>query len=194
MSLSPELARLAAFLIFLALGLAVRLRRRWALGAFFAYTLGLYAAVGLTQKDAWPFTSYPIAVGLAGGDQVQTRLDFVGVDRSGREWTLDPGTWSPLFPQTLQLWFERSYPTLPPEARRRGLAFLLERAEAARAQLWAEKRIGHRRWLGPLAAPDWSIVYPRGAPGPERYAALRVYRLAWRPRGGAVERTLIAEP
>ena len=148
----PELARLACFVLFVAAGARIptirepRARRR-AIQAFLAYTLLVSLAAGLTQRDAWPFSSYPIAAGLAGGGTVQTRLEFRGVDDRGAEWLIHPLSWSPLFHQTLQLWFDQSFPRLSEPEKARVGAFLLARAEDARQRLLQGHRIGSERWL-----------------------------------------------
>src|SRR5262245_35496467 len=106
----PELLRLASFLLFVALGLRARLagapQRRRAVQRLVAYVVALSLLVGLLQRDDWPFTSHTIAVGRprAGSRVCQTR--FLGLDPAGREWRLDPFTFTPVYDSILQYWIE----------------------------------------------------------------------------------------
>lgn len=197
-----EVARLLSFLVFVALGARVAAggpARPRALQILLAYVCALALGVGLSQRDAWPFSSYPIAAGLAGGGDRQTWIEFCGVDADGREWTVDPRAWSPLAHQTVQLWFERSWARLPEHQRRDAGLFLLDRAEAARTRLAGGAPVGRERVLGPLAAPDWSLLHGVDAPVPSTpLRRLRIYEHAWVPRASYREpalrqRTLVAE-
>jgi hypothetical protein len=197
-----EAARLASFLVFVALGARVAAggpARPRALQVFLAYACALALGVGLSQRDAWPFSSYPIAAGLAGGGERQTWIELCGVDDLGHEWTVDPRAWSPLAHQTVQLWFVRSWAHLSVQERREAGRFLLGRAEAARARLASGASVGRERVLGPLAAPDWSLLHGVHAPVPATpLRSLRIYEHAWVPREAyhdpaLRQRTLVAE-
>jgi len=196
-----ELLRGVSFLGFLALGWRVaRLdpgpARRRAINRLLAYVVLLNGAAGLLQWDDWPFTSHTIAVGRARADSRVCGTELVGVDDGGREWTLDPYTFTPVYHSILQYWIEQAPGRLDEAQRDRALAFLLERAEESRRRLAAGRALGHERLLGPLGAPYW-LLLPRSRAAPASpYAALRAYSSCWSLAEGpqlATPRRLIAE-
>ncbi len=180
-----ELLRLATFLVFVALGLRVRRRqgaaRRRAVEHLIACTLALSAAAGVLQWDDWPFTSHTIAVGRARADSRVCQTRFYGLDAGGREWRLDPYSFTPVYDSILQYWIEQALPRLPEAQRVRVLEFLLARAEESRRRLAKGRAIGSERLLGPAGAPYWLVLprVPAVPPGP--YAGLRVYSGCWTP-------------
>ena len=176
----------ALFAGFVALGVCVRAssdppRRRFWILRLIAYVAGVSLLAGITQRDAWPFTSHTIAVGRARPDAQVCLAELAGVDRAGREWQLDPYSWMPVYESVLQYWLERNLDGLSAAEREAALSFLLRRAEAARAHLAAGEAIGPRRWLGPVGAPYWLLLPSRPA-SPEKLAGLRVYSSCWVPR------------
>src|SRR5262245_63619309 len=165
-----ELLRLSTFLLFVALGLRVRraadAERRRAAGHFVAYVVGLSALAGLLQRDDWPFTSHTIAVGRARADSRVCQTRFFGVDATGREWRLDPYTFTPVYDSILQYWVEQALPRLDPARRSRALSFLLARAEESRERLAAGRAIGPQRQLGAAGAAYWLLLPVGRARGP----------------------------
>jgi hypothetical protein len=181
-----QYAYAAVFAVFLALGVRVRmapdpLARRRRTVRLIAYVAGVSLLAGLTQKDAWPFTSHTIAVGRARADAPVCLIELSGVDAGGREWGLDPYSWMPVYESVLHYWLQRNLSRLAPPERDAVLSFLLARAEASRERLSTGRAIGPQRWLGPLGAPYW-LLLPRPAASPERLTALRVYQACWVPR------------
>jgi hypothetical protein len=168
----------AAFAGFIALGVAVRrappgVRRRRVL-TLIAYVVAVNLLAGLTQRDAWPFTSHTIAVGRARATTRVCLTELVGVDGAGREWEVDRYSWMPMFGSVVQYWVDLNLAQLSAQDRKTALWFLLRNAEGSRARLAAGEPIGHQRWLGPLAAPYW-LLLPRAAVSPAPFAGLRVY-------------------
>jgi hypothetical protein len=187
--LSPELLqgiRALSFLLFVLLAIRVRRAadpagRHRRVQQLLGYVLAMSVAVVLLRTDDWPFSPYPMmAVDATDHTRLQTIVAFRAVDRDGREWLVEPLAWSPLFPQTVMWWYESAYPFASPADREAAAKFLLVRAESARQDRFAARRVGNERWLGPLAAPDMNILgdAPK-APAP--FVALRVYRLFWHP-------------
>jgi hypothetical protein len=176
----------AVFAGFLALGVCVRVasepeaRRRWTL-RLIAYVAGVSLLAGLTQKDAWPFTSHTIAVGRARPDAPVCLIELAGVDGDGQEWRLDPYSWMPLYESVLHYWLERNLSGLTPPERDVVLSFLLARADASRERLSTGRAIGPQRWLGPLGAPYW-LLLPRPSVSAQPLTGLRVYQACWVPR------------
>jgi hypothetical protein len=179
-----DLLRAASFLGFLALGWRVaRLgagpNRRRAVNALLAYVVVLSAAAGLLQWDDWPFTSHTIAVGRARPGSRVCATELVGVDGGGREWRLDPYSFTPVYDSILQYWIEQGLDRLDETQRGRALDFLLRRADESRARLAAGRALGHERLLGPLGAPYW-LLLPRSRAAPSSpYQALRAYSSCW---------------
>lgn len=176
-----ELFRLGAFLGFLVLGHCARTRPR--INLFIIYVLGLSVAIGFTQRDAWPFSTYRLANQTWKGTSVRpyTKVSFYGVDARGNESEVDASAWSPLFPVVMQFYFRDVYPTLSRAGKDNALRFLLSLAESSRVALAAGRRYGNERLLGPLTAPDWAI-YARHRDAPAApWTGLRVYRDTWIP-------------
>jgi hypothetical protein len=178
-----ELLRLATFLAFVALGLRARFvsepHRRRAVQHLVAYVLVLSAAAGLSQRDAWPFTSHTIAVGRARADSRVCRTRFVGVDAGGAAWPLDPYAFTPVYDSILQYWIEQAPPRLDEAQRGRALGFLLQRAEESRQRLAAGARIGPERLLGPLGAPYWLMLPRQRRAASTPYVRLRALSACW---------------
>jgi hypothetical protein len=178
--------RLASFLAFVLLGARVPFlkrpeSRRRGILLVVAYVLAVNGAVGLTQRDAWPFATYPLVPSVYDAGMLASKCEYVGLDAGDREFPIHPLSFSPVFPLTLDIWMVKTYPSLTPEAKRQVGRFLLERAEEARRRLRRGEAIGSERWLGRLAAPDW-WMYPRPAEVPEaEFEGLRVYLVSWRP-------------
>jgi hypothetical protein len=179
-----DLLRAASFLSFLALGWSVmRLdpgpARRRAINLLLAYVVLLNGAAGLLQWDDWPFTSHTIAVGRARPDSRVCATELVGVDGGGREWRLDPYSFTPVYDSILQYWMEQGLGRLDETQQGKALAFLLERADESRARLAAGRALGHERILGPLGAPYWLLLPRSRAVPPSPYQALRAYSSCW---------------
>jgi hypothetical protein len=182
-----QVLRLLLVVLFVGFGLVLsRLRaenaRRRGLNILIAFVLGTSAAVGLTQKDAWPFSPYPVLAEDATLASTLERVVIRAVDALGREEEVDPMTWSPLPATKIADWIRIVYPTLSPSQKRSAERFLLERAEASRRGSRAGVVLGPRRWLGVAAAPDRVAQRPAPPPGDEPFVALRAYAIRWRPR------------
>ena len=193
----PQLGKLASFLLFLALG--VRLARasgparRRAVVLFIAYVIAINFAAGITQIENWPFTSNTLAVGRMRDDHPLTWMDFRGVDRDGREWPLDPQSFTPVFDSILQFWLASRYPLLDDDGRRMSERFLVAKANEARARLVAGRRIGFERLLGPLACGYWWRL-PRVREAPDAaYGSIRVYLLEYTLSEIAKHRRILRE-
>jgi hypothetical protein len=187
-----HLFRLLLLAGFVALGAGLALRRtaderRRRETAFIAFVLGVSLAVGVSQKDAWPFSPHPVLAEDATASYDLERVELKGIDASGREWDVHPWAWSPLPAKKIADWVRLVYPRLSADEKRRAAQFLLARAEEARREAWAGRSIGNRRVLGALAAPDW-LRHRDAATSPQPFVALRAYRLRWRPR------ELLADP
>jgi hypothetical protein len=196
-----DLLRAASFLAFLALGWRVaRLgdgpARRRAIHVLLAYVVVLSGAVGVLQWDDWPFTSHTIAVGRARADSRVCMTRLYGLDGEGREWRLDPYTFTPIYDSILQYWLEQALGRLTDAQRRRALSFLFERAEESRRRLAAGRALGHERILGALGAPYWLLLPRSPAVPPTPYAGLRAYSSCWTVAQGpglATPRQVLAE-
>jgi hypothetical protein len=198
----PEIGRLASFVLFLALGIRVARAsgsaRRRAIVAFIGYVIAINAVAGITQIDNWPFTNNTLAVGRMRDDHPLRFIVFRGLDREGREWRLDPETFTPVFDSILQNWLSNRYPRLDGARRLAAESFLVARANETRARLFAGRRIGFERLLGPLACGYWWLL-PRAREAPDGdYRSIRVYRLEYRlseieKHGRILRETLLLE-
>jgi hypothetical protein len=185
-SLLVEGGKFASLLLFVALGIRVARatgqNRRRAINTFLAYTIAINLLSGITQFDNWPFSSNTLAAGRGNDDTRVTWLLFRGVDQQGREWALDPQTWSPVFDSILQFWLQTQYPRLPPDQRREADRFLVARANATRAALSSGRRIGFERLIGPFNIGYWWRL-PRETAVPKGpFRAVRVYEAQYTNR------------
>lgn len=184
----------------LAAGASAAPARKRRVSLFLLYAVAASLGAGLTQREAWPFSSWPFARGLAGPVAERTRI--VAVDETGTEHDVDPRAWEPFVLADLAAWAHFGFPRLDGPARERVARHLLERAEAARARARATGEVGYfRRFLGPLAAPFFN-VHPKKWHGsarvpPRPFVGLRLYREKWdleeRARGSDIERVLAYE-
>jgi hypothetical protein len=141
---------------------------RRAVLAFAAYSLAATCAVGFTQIEAWPFTTWALVNHVSQTDMVNWKL--YGVDQSGQTYPIDVRFIEPMPYEELDTWMKFYMLRLgrtPDEAKvcllnpgqttpeqRRVTAFLLERAEKARSEFVRTGVAGNRgRYLGRFAAP-----------------------------------------
>jgi hypothetical protein len=156
-------------------------RRRF-VNLFLGYAVAASFAAGLAQRDAWPFSRWPMAGGRAQAEYSAIRI--VGVDEDGVERGIDYRAWQPMAFDELMPWMYRTFSRLPRASQDRVVAHLLEKAEAARRKARAGEGAGYLdRFLGPLAAPEFDL-HPRAWSRPEavparRFVSLRVYRETW---------------
>lgn len=177
---------LLLFLVFLGLGFRVmqapsETRRRRIIG-FIGYTFAVHLLVGVSQRDAWPFSPYPLMRGRWDENSTHDAVVFVGVDAAGREWPVDATAWAPVFPLVLQEWFYATFPRLTAEAKSLVAVYLHERAEQWRSANREGRKIGNDRLLGRFAAPDWWNYRLIVESAPTPFVKLRIYRTAWIPR------------
>ena len=174
-----EAAKLASLALFLILGFRVAMasdtERRRATKIFIGFFLLVNAFAGISQIDNWPFTANTLAVGRGRVDSRSYVSKFYGVDANGREWPLDPLTWSPVFDSILQYWVEWRHPSDPLQQRQTG-EFLLAKANDARVRLQAGRGIGFERRIGPLHAPYWWLRARHREVPQAPYVAVRLYR------------------
>lgn len=188
--------KLLSFVVFVGLGLRARNDRR-AVQHLALYVVALSAAVLATNRDAWPFATYPLVPTRYREEQLSRKLEYRGVDANGVEHPVDVEAFAPVYPLATDIWFEKSYSSLPKQQQDEAMLFLGRRAEAARAALANGERIGSHRLLGAAAAPDW-WRYPAAPRVSTPFRVLRVYRVEWKagelyrdPHG--YRRTLVAE-
>jgi hypothetical protein len=201
MNMAAALAFLGFVLAAAAVARAAPAQRRKRARVFLLYAVAVSFGAGLTQRDAWPFSRWPMAGGRADAEAQNTRLRAVDVD--GAEHDVDHRAWQPIGFDELVPWAHRTLPRLPADAQDRVAAHLLALAEAARARTRTGGPVGlNGRWLGPLAAPQFDL-HPRlwrgAAQAPPRpFVKLRVYRERWnqeerRRDPSRVRRTLLLE-
>ena len=186
-----------AFAAFCALGLALARSDRTRVSVFLGLVTAVSLAAGLGQRDAWPFSSWPLAASSPG--RSVTYSTIAAVDEAGLEHAVDYRAWQPLGFDELLSWIQLEFPKLSREKQDQAAHHLLVLAEAARARASAEGRVGYfDRFLGPLTAPDF-LLHPRlwshGAVPPRRFVRLRVYSetlvLEEPARGGGVTKRVL---
>ena len=187
------------FVAFVVLGLLAAAgdasRRRSRVSLLLAFTVVVSFGAGLTQRDAWPFSSWPLAASAPG--RSVTYSTIAAVDAHGAEHAIDYRAWQPLGFDELLSWIQLELPRLPPAEQDEAARHLLSLAEAARARAVADGRVGYfDRFLGPLVAPDF-LLHPRSwPPAPtEPFVGLRIYSetlvLDAPARGGGVVKRVL---
>lgn len=162
-------------------GLSGELRRR-RINVFLAVLLAISFGAGLTQRELWPFSSWPLVAGML--DDRVTHGRIVAVDRAGVEHEVDYRAWQPLSFDELMAWMDAEFSTLPQDAKVRAAAHLVALAENGRQRSIAGESPGSTRSiLGPLAAPSF-ILHPRrwadrAAVPQSELVGLRYYRETW---------------
>ena len=157
-------------------------RRKAAVSAFLCYALGASFAAGLSQKNLWPFSHWPLIAGVV--PQRIREMHVVGVDTAGREHEIDYRAWEPMAFRELGAWLTRYFPRLDSADQDRAAAYLLQMAERARRRAREGGGVGYLdRFLGPLAAP-YFLLHPKRwevpeAVPPTRFVRLRMYWLTW---------------
>ena len=158
--------------------------RRLAITRLAVYTLFISFAVGLTERNLFPFTSWDLIAWLY-PDRVSYQT-LVAEDTHGIEHHVDYRAWQPLSVDELASWIARGFDRLDRPGKDSALAYLLERANHAVTLARHRQRIGdYDRILGPFAAP---LFHLHPAPWsdstrvpPDRLTALRIYREWWTP-------------
>lgn len=157
-------------------------RRKARVQAFLLYSVAISFGAGLTQRDAWPFSAWPLVAGVLPASVTHPRL--VAVDERGVEHAVDYRAWQPLGFDELMSWIGAEFPRLPPAVRDRVAAYLLDQAERARRRARAGGGVGRfDRLLGPLSAPYFLLhprIWTRADDVPEKpFVRLRVYQERW---------------
>jgi hypothetical protein len=150
-------ARLGAFLLFVALGLlaaraAARPGARSRVDVLLVYVLVVTGVVGLIQQESWPFSQWALVAGVS--PRRMRSLEVQGLDAQGRAYVVDLRVIQPLSPEEFASWLYANLERLTPAGRERLARFLLVRAEAGRQRLLRGERVAPNQWLlGPLVAP-----------------------------------------
>lgn len=181
-----QLAAVLALAILLLLGLLIArcsslVWKRRLISGLILYLLAVHAAVTIKDRDLWPFSNYRLLDGLAPSNDEDWRIEFYGVDSNGREWLVDPLSWSPASDWVMQQWFIRFFRPLPEARRAEVLDFLFRKAESARSRLASGRRIGNESLLGDAAAPYWLPAARPSRFSPEPFRKLRVYEVWFLP-------------
>lgn len=183
-----ELARTAAFLGFLLLGLLAarawsrgRGARRWT-NALLIYSLAVTFAVGLVQVESWPFSNWALVWSRA-PERVRS-WDVEAIDAHGRAWRIDMRVVQPLGIEDFGAWFFSRFPELHDAGRDEVSRFVLARAEHHRGRFHSgDRRFSNESILGSLAAPHHFLHRPvwsgPGDVSEAAYRRIRWWRLEW---------------
>jgi hypothetical protein len=176
------------FFGFVALGLIAAYSTRGKGGnrrlinAFIVYTLVLGLGAGLSQREVWPFSTWPLVASLV--PPTVTHPRFVALDADGREYPIDYRAWAPLEFDELMGWLGKYFSSLDRDAQDRVGAYLLGIIERNREEWSAGKPVLYfERYLGPLSAPFF-LGHPehwtQGAGVPAQpFRGLRLYNESW---------------
>jgi hypothetical protein len=177
----------ALFFGFVALGLLAAYSGRGRndkrrVNLFIVYTVALSLAVGLGQRDVWPFSAWPLVAGTVSRPLTHPRI--VAIDAEGREYQIDYRAWEPLEFDELTAWQQANFSRLDRPAQDRVAAYLLGIVEGARRQWSRGERVHYLDYyLGPLSAPLF-LGHPdywetdAGVPG-QAFVGLRFYEESW---------------
>jgi hypothetical protein len=160
-------------------------QQRLATNCFLAFAVFVSFAAGLSQRDAWPFSSWTMMVGLTPpATRTIPTLRIVGLDATGGEHDIDYRSWQPLSLEELHAWLKVKFPRLDPAAKERVAGYLLDRANGAREQAMSPAGIAYaNQWPWPWSAPT-HLLHPAIWSDPERvprtrFVGLRIYEESW---------------
>lgn len=154
-------------------------------------------APGLTQRDLWPFSAWPLVAGELLPTVTQPRL--MVVDGSGRELELDYRAVQPFEFDELMSWLDGRMGQLDDLQRRQAFAYILRLIRNGQARVASRGTPGYfSRVLGPLTAP-YFVLHPKkwtdGDYPRERIAGVRFYHERWTlgDRDRTLSKTLVYE-
>ena len=175
------------FVTFVLLGLGAACSTRGdgsdrRINAFLIYTLVLGLAVGLSQRENWPFSTWPLVASLVPSTVTHPRV--VAIDADGREYPIDYRAWAPLEFDEQMAWQDKYFFGLERTVQDRVAAYLLKIIEHNRED-WSSGRPRNyfERYLGPLSAPFF-LGHPEhwtqgeGVPA-HAFRGLRFYKESW---------------
>lgn len=146
-----ELFRAAFFIAFVILGFRARRSERATI-TFIAYTIAVSLFIGFTQLEAWPFSNWALVHTLR--EPQMNRWDLVGIDESGRAWTIDPRVLQPIAIEEYDTWMRMKFFRMSDQGRQAVADDLIRRAEKGRQRFLATGFPGTDSWLlRSLAAP-----------------------------------------
>lgn len=159
--------------------------RRKLTNRFLAFSLLVSFAAGLTHRNMWPFSSWPVlAMPMPAATRDLPTPRMIGVDARGDEYDIDYRTWQPLSLEELHSWLNLNFFRLDPAAQDRVGTYFLDCANRAREQALSPSGLPYpNRWLGPLTAPT-HILHPaiwsdqKRVPS-QRFVQLRIYEESW---------------
>jgi hypothetical protein len=182
-----EIVKSLVFLTFVAVGLTAAWAARYRPGrsraiisVLVVYAVMVSFAVGFTQRESWPFSTWPFIAGRVARPSTFPRI--VATDAQRNEYQIDYRAWEPLEFDELMAWKDQSFFRLDPATRDVAAAYLLDRIETARRQWRAsEPPNNFNRFFGPLSAPLFlghRGYWDAGAPH-EAFTGLRFYAETW---------------
>ena len=174
------------FVAFVILGLGAAYSTRGdgrdrRINAFLIYTLVLGLGVGLSQRENWPFSTWPLVAGLV--PPTVSRGRVVAIDADGYEYPIDYRALAPLEYDEQRAWREKYFFGLERAAQDRVAAYLLNIIERNREEWSSGRRRYFDRYLGPFSAPFF-MGHPEhwtqgeGVPA-HAFRGLRFYKESW---------------
>ena len=175
-----------AVLVFVVLGLVAawltyrRPGNRVAVNLLITYTILLSFSVGFTQRESWPFSTWPFIAGRVARPSTFPRI--VAIDAQEKEYQIDYRAWEPFEFDELMAWKDQFFSRFDATTKDRIATYLLDHLDTARRQ-WAagERRHYFDRFFGPLSAPlflghraYWDVAVPDRA-----FSGLRFYEETW---------------
>jgi len=192
-NLKTNVASAICFLAFVVFGLGVSVSgrvfasaaKRRLTNAFLLLALIISLVPGLTQRNMWPFSSWPVlAMPMRSATRDFPTPRIMGVDADGQEYDIDYRAWQPLSVEELISWLNFHFFRLEPRAQDHVGGYLLERSNQARERALSPAGLAYpNRWLGPFTAPT-HMLHPaiwshRGNVPRTSFVRIRIYEESW---------------
>ncbi len=157
-------------------------RQKFRVSLFLAIACFVSLAPGLTNRDFWPFSAWPLIAG-----ELSTSIDLprlVALDEAGNEVAIDYRALQPFEFDELMSWMSGTFPSLDAQSKRESFAYILTLVRDGQKRMRSSNSPGYfDRYLGPVTAPYFLLhpkIWKASKYPQQRLIGLRFYRESWK--------------